>query len=130
MDKWAKACDLAGVKVGFMSSVLGKADGAERTALVALFNGASSLADGGEVESAAEHLKLAAAMVEQRGRVLGALRAAKAVEEALWPIDEEGNGQRALSCDSPHMIVQLGVLRSASKAMVENGFGPQPEGAL
>lgn len=131
---WVTAWAKVGVKSsGNISAEIAErrcqVNGAEHDAVAYLLGEAERYCVLGHVDGAAERLKLAAAMVEQRGRVLGALRAAKAVEEAFWPVDLDGNGRIDRSWDAVDAAVRLAQLREAAVAMVENGFGPQPEGA-
>lgn len=111
MNRWEKVCSAAGVEQGVVAAAIRESKGAEETALSALLNKASGLAAVDRIDEAAEHLRLAVAMAGQRGRVLGALRAAQAIEDALW--GEKGEG---LEDD-----FKLGFVR---RFMRENGFGP------
>jgi hypothetical protein len=131
-EKWTKTCLAAGIEPGDareqIAAMIDKTEkgSAEWTAVSLLLTWAWDHSCSGKIDLAAEHLKLAAAMVEQRGRVLGALRAAQAVEEALWPdelpliLSPSESATVALSTPAG----RVGVI----SAMLSNGFGPQPEG--
>lgn len=90
LECWDRACALGGFK-GAGASIGAQIDaavevlsGPEKVAVRALFGEAWRLtAQFGDAVRAAEYLKLAAAMGEQAGRVLGALKAAQAVEDLL-----------------------------------------------
>ena len=125
---WERACALAGFK-GARGGIGAQVDaalevliGAELVAARALFGEAWRLvAQHGDAEGAAEHLRLGAAICEQRGRVLGALKAAQAVEDALWPGSEgiaQASGVALLHCNVEARYATV-------RAMVDNGFGPQ-----
>lgn len=117
---WARACALAGFQ-GSGSSIGGQVDavveplsGAERTAVRSLLCEAWRLiARVDDVEGAAEHVKLAAALLAQAGRVEGALKAAQAVEEALFAGDDT-------SRQDGHILTDV------RDAMAEAGFFPAP----
>lgn len=129
---WERACALAGFKGAGRGSIGAQVDaalevlsGAELVAARALFGEAWRLvAQRGDTEGAAEHLRLGVALREQRGRVLGALKAAQAVEDALWPDDSivfvsaqvAGENAVAMSAETRRGVVS---------ALIGNGFGPQ-----
>ena len=126
---WDWVCELAGFKGAGRGSIGAQVDaalapltGAERAAAEACFNEAWRLvAQHGDAEGAAEHLRLGAAICEQRGRVLGALKAAQAVEDALWPGSEgiaQASGVALLHCNVEARYATV-------RAMVDNGFGPE-----
>ena len=122
---WDRACKLAGF-VGAGSadprSIGAQIDatdevlvGPERFAVHALLTEAWRLcSQEGRAEDAAECMRLAAAMVEQRGRVVGALKAAQAVEEVLWA-DGDPAVPKLFWATKREEIV---------KVMRTNGFGP------
>ena len=130
---WERACALAGLKGAGRGSIGAQVDaalevltGAELVAARALFGEAWRLvAQHGDAEGAAEHLRLGAAICEQRGRVLGALKAAQAVEDAFWPVDLDGCGRSDRSANAVDAGVRCAQLRDAVQAMVDNGFGPE-----
>ncbi len=119
MVNWVRACALAGVVANEISISAQKAatlealEGAEREAVSALLDGAVLACGQDEVDRAADMLRLASAMAAQRGRVVGALLAAQAVEDALL------EGDRTLRGDCH-------VLDAVKDAMRANGFGPKP----
>jgi hypothetical protein len=114
---WVKACELAGFKgdgrspAAQIEATVEPLFGAEFVAVNALLSEAGNRCLSLDVDGAAECIALAAAMAGQRGRVLGALRAAQAVEDAFWP--KKGGG-----CPSSEAV-------KARLAMTDNGFGPQ-----
>jgi hypothetical protein len=67
-------------------------------------------------------MRLAVAMVEQKDRVLGALKAAQAVEDVIWP---EGAGSQPELCGLKGLRVRDGARQRIVHAMTDNGFGPQ-----
>lgn len=130
---WDLACKLAGFKgtgsadprsIGAQIDATQEAlVGPERFAVHALLNEARRLCSQyGDVERAGECMRLAAAMVEQRGRVLGALKAAQAVEDVLWPEDA---GSQPELCGLKGLRARDGARQRIVHAMTDNGFGPQ-----
>lgn len=128
---WDRACALAGFKGaggddprGIGSQVDAAVEvlsGPEMVAVRALLCEAWRLVSHhGDAEGAADFMRLAAAMGEQRGRVLGALRAAQVIEDALWSEGTRENG------GAIRMVVG-GVRMMIAEAMTNNGFGPQEE---
>jgi hypothetical protein len=132
-DCWDRACNLAGFKgagsvdprsIGAqIDSTVEVLFGAERVAVQALLMRAWEIVSSpGDEENAAECLKLAATMVEQRGRVLGALKAAQAVEDVVWPEDA---GSQPELCGLKGLRARDGARQRIVHAMTDNGFGPQ-----
>lgn len=131
---WDRACALAEFKgagsadprsIGaeIDAAVEGSLPGPERFAVWALLTEAWQLcSQEGRAEDAAECMRLAAAMVEQQGRVLGALKAAQAVEDIVWPEDA---GSQPELCGLKGLRAWDGARQRIVHAMTDNGFGPQ-----
>jgi len=124
-DCWDRACNLAGFKGA--GSVDPRSIGAQIDATAEVLSGPELYAvrallteawrlcsQEGRAEDAAECMRLAAAMVDQSGRVLGALKAVRAVEEALWA-DGDPSVPKLFWSTKREEIVE---------ALRSNGFGP------
>jgi len=133
-DCWDRACSLAGFKgagsvdprsIGAQIDAVVEESlpGPEMIAVRALLTEAWRLcSQEGRDAEAAEHMRLAAAMVEQSGRVLGALKAAQAVEDVVWPEDA---GSQPELCGLKGLRARDGARQRIVHAMIDNGFGPQ-----
>lgn len=84
---WAKACELAGFKAGpstaQIKATVDPLAGPEKLAVRTLLHEALALCMFGQVDEAAEHLRLAGALLSQAGRVVEALQFMQGVEDAI-----------------------------------------------